>query len=370
MEKRGLDITNPQDVKVGLIQTRVEKIFPQIVMLDIKPQEWETLARRTERNKYFTKGNLLQHLSEIKGLSYEQLLPKLKSKTLPPRKAKRTEDIESSVMPLRKRRRLYGDKGPNCLFVETKHVSPVEEPMLLEQGVRITDLTPLPNTNHKTTPGKTRVRPVFEKVYDKNHMVLFKPCTPEGKKASQGAIKPKKCARKLDIHRPDSLQFVVTREKILSRKNMKRHRNQQQVTGMRCEEVFLNEGCEVEIRKQGSEYHWSHLIAWFLGGEQSRKNLIAGTAVSNYNTLKLVERFIEEKLSDLTISEINMTVNPIFEEDSNIPSLLEFNLDWKENQHSCSEKIFINPRTYCPVNRAMQETIAFQRSHYSQMAIK
>lgn len=366
MEKRGLDITNPPAVKVSLIQTHVEKIFPQVVVLDLKPEEWETLARKTEKNKYLTKGNLLQHLTEITGLSYEQLLSKLTSRILPPRKAKRSLDSESSAIPLKKRRRFNGDKGPNCFIVETKDVSPVEEPILLEQGVRITDLTPLPNTNHKTTPKKTRVRPVFEN----NHIVLFKPCTPEGKKAAQGAIKPKKCARKLDLHRPDSLQFVVTREKILSRKNMKRYRSQQQVTGMRCEEVFLNEGCEVEIRKQGSEYHWSHLIAWFLGGEQSRKNLIAGTAVSNYNTLKLVERFIEEKLSDLTISEINMTVNPIFEEDSNIPTLLEFNLDWKENQQSCFEKISINPRTYCPVNRAMQETIASQRTHYDSMVIK
>lgn len=368
IEKREWDITDSHDEKITLFQTRVQKIFPQISVLDLKSEEWETFRKRMEKNTYFTKGNLVQQLSEIKKRSYEEVLSELKSRTLPPRKSRRSVEAASQLPP-RKKRRFNGNKGPNCLIVETNDFSPNEIHRLMEQGVRITDLTPVSpeeDSNIKTTPGKTRVRPV----YKNNHRVLFKPCTPDGDKTSQGAAKPKKCARKLDLNLPESIEFTVTRETIRSRKNKRRHRSQQQVTGMRCEEVFANEGCDIEIRKQGSEYHWSHLIAWFLGGEQSSDNLVAGTAVSNYNTLKLVERFIDQKLSDHTIAEINMIVNPVFEEYSNIPVLLEFNLTWMENQHACFEKIFINPRTYCPVNEAMQETIASERAYHSEMIMK
>ncbi|WP_165482338.1 DNA/RNA non-specific endonuclease [Fluoribacter gormanii] len=240
---------------------------------------------------------------------------------------------------------------------------------LLEQGVRITDLSSAsPERGYKKlkqTLGKTKVR----SYYINNQVSFFKPLTPYGNKdecgmvnidKAQGLKIESKC-RKVLFERPGTILFTATREKPNKRQASKRRAGQNQLMGASCRDIFLAHCNDDLITIRGNDYHWPHLIAYFLGGEHSRKNIVPGTAASNYNTLELVEQFVAHQLIDEKVDEIKIKVEPYYNGDTLIPDELIFHLNWQKLGNNCFEKIHINPRSYQRVNGSIHNCIEFVR---------
>jgi hypothetical protein len=155
---------------------------------------------------------------------------------------------------------------------------------------------------------------------------------------------------------------------MIARQQVARRISQNTLMKASCREVFAAHGIDTVITSRGSKYHWSHLIAHFLGGEQESENLIPGTAASNYNTLELVEQFIAEKLI-LGIS-INIQVTPIYSSESLIPDELKFHLEWDEGGLHYTETLMINPRSYRRESPATLAVVGFFREAARSLALQ
>ncbi|ARG98476.1 DNA/RNA non-specific endonuclease [Legionella micdadei] len=361
--------------KTALFKRRALKVIPNLKKLRLEDDHWLQASVAVEKLgvKRLTSTTLLLVFSEITKTDIDKLHAELARKPLS-RSAKPIFDShQQHQRPLKRRRK---DSGENSfLFAgNTQLHSPIRK-----TGVRIIP-EPAPATPERgypqvyLTPNKTnKIRPFLSKRLG----TFFKPVTPDGPKprgkidismADRTKLRSKFKSYLFD--RPSPIEFTITLEKIEDRQGKKRIISQKKLTGISCIEVFKADGCSNEeyITVNGHDYHWSHMVAYFLGGDHHKENLIPATAAANYNILEVVENFIAEKMLNQVkedrISEIAVTVTPYYstESQSDIPDLLIFELNWQSpNGLNFAEKIEINPRSYQRVTGTMHRSIAVFR---------
>ncbi|VEG91961.1 DNA/RNA non-specific endonuclease [Legionella spiritensis] len=371
--------------RIKTLQSVITKRFPNIKCLDLSDQMWldlnNYLAKNSPSATRLSSLTILTGLSEILTIPYDDVVSALAVKKQHERTARKrpaTDENSSHSFSKHHKRRNNKSANDNPLILDSTN-TPFFSP-LKEQKIRYCALSP-----HKpirgysevfhTPEGKTLVRPLIKN----NAGSFFKPVTPVGDKASRGMADIHGARKsllfgntvpKLRYERPGPARFRATLAKLKDRAGQTRRCSQKQLTGASCRDVFQAHGHDVIIKNRGSDYHWSHLIAHFLGGNHNKENLIPGTAASNYNTLELVEQFIAQKLSsdDHAVPYIDITVNPRYGDDEAlIPDELIFNLDWQETRpdkttEARQETIYINPRSYQRVSPAMLDSIRVLRT--------
>ena len=359
-------------------KARVMNIIPRLSLLNLTELEWDELLSSSisDQTTKLTRFYILTSLSKMKELPYEALLDSLSipKEEILTRSAKHfpVTQAHSSAPKKRRFQSHVEDTKENPLILENTQSSiPFHSPMR-QLNVRVEKLEPAtPKCGHldlheKTTPGKTVVYCFFSNSAGS----LFKKRTPRGPKGmvnitEASLSKIEHDLPKLICARREPVSFEATLAKLMSRHGMRRRVGQFALTKATCKEVFKAHGVEVKLQSHGSEYHWSHLIAHFLGGDQTAENLVPGTASSNYMTLELVEKFIAEKLSNTKIKSIGICVKPFYSGESLIPDQLIFNLHWKESGVDQTEQIIINPRSHRPVTKPIARTLQFLRDQAS-----
>ncbi|KTC77882.1 DNA/RNA non-specific endonuclease [Legionella brunensis] len=349
---------------------RAKKCIPQIEQLKLERSEWLELIRRfnKQHSHRVTSASLFFHLEQIKHLSYQALVKTFHGEERPSRAVKRAplENKSSTV----KRRKYYEefDDSPNLLILAEDQETKFLHSPLAKQGVRVTSLDPATPTkdHHKVyrTPGGSKVRSLWSRTTGNSTIPFFKPLTPSPLKVkikgSEDKIKRK--IPKLLFVRHETIHFQATLEKLEERQDSKRRIGQNQLTGASCQSVFAVCDENIIIESRGSKYHWSHMIAYFLGGEQSIDNLVPATAASNYNVLEVIEQFIAQKLIEDKIPSINITVEPVYVDTTNIPGKLIFTLDWEELGKYCSETTHIDTRSHQRITKSMLMSIKLVRN--------
>ena len=354
--------------ELASFKERAMKQIPGLDSLSIQSSEWLDIKNDFEQQsiRHITQERLLSCISGLRRISYENLVAILR-KEQPARIAK--VNHESFQSPLRRRMRHPDDEKDienNPLILSKTTENNAFHSPLSKTGVRICDLiqaTPEHGyTDVKTTPGGTKVH----SVYSNTKASLYKPLThyKDTGMVNTTEASHEKLTRELsktNTSRPQRIHFTATRNQLLLRKYHSKRRSQYTLMNGTCREVFEAHGIETKSKTHGSHYHWSHLIAHFLGGAHSRDNIVPGTAVSNYNTLQLVEEFIARKLVNDCVLSINIQVDPSFSGVSLIPDELQFHLSWEEKGKHHSETITINPRSYQRATALMQSSIGILR---------
>ncbi len=354
------------DETIAAFKINATKHIPRISVLNLDRSEWSALIEHhtTKQVSRPSRFSILLALSDTLKIEYEALILQL-GKEQPSREAK--PFFNAPQIP-RKRKITNHDSEsslPNSMIMERTDNSILFQSPIAKR-VRLAKLEPATPeqgySNVKRTPGKTKVHAI----YSNGIGGLFKPLTPYNaqgmvniEKASHKVIKFK--LPKLVFDRPKCINFTATLPKMTERQNKSRRVAQNRLMQASCREVFAAHGTETVIKIHGSNYHWSHLIAHFLGGSQSQENLIPGTAASNYNTLELVEQFIARKLTDDKIVSIDISVNPTYSGESLIPDELLFQLKWMDAGRPYVENIAINPRSSQRITKSMHGTVELLR---------
>lgn len=360
--------------KLQVFQSKILSIVPRLETHSLEIHQWERLFNllNKERSRRLTPLFVLSALATIKAISYDELVVSLSRKPNA-RAAKRGFDLTADVsLPRIKRNRLdVSEKNP-AIVMASSRMSESLQHELTETGTRV--ITPSePVTPQKgfsvvhETPGGTKIRPIFVN----NVGSIFLPLSPQATPSrSKGMVeidgitneKIQSALPQLSfIKPPTSIEFVATLPKIIARQQFKRRASQNVLMKASCRDVFQAHGIDTVITSRGSQYHWSHLIAYFLGGAQARENIVAGTAASNYNTLELVEQFIAEKLTKDRVPSIHIQVSPNFSHALLIPNELVFDLAWEDADQQFKETIRINPRSYRREAKSMLATVGLFR---------
>ena len=356
--------------KIEQFQPGVKAKIPNISLLKLTDTDWLQLIAHAEKHQSvrLTATFILLALSKIKHEDYDKLVATLTVKQQP--RAAKALVISQLTSQVKRRCLSQDDEDPsnNPLIIES---SPFDSP-IKKMGVRVTELTPAtPEHGYsevKRTPDKTKVRLFFSNT----QAAFFKKLTPnrpettlrpEGMANIEDASETKilHALPQLQVARIEAVHFVATLEKLEARHGAQRRIGQNTLMRSSCRNVFEAHGVKVAVKCHGSYYHWSHLIAYFLGGEQSTDNLVPATAASNYNTLELIEQFVADKLRGGTVSNIDIRVEPTYSGESLIPDEVIFHLSWMEANISNLEKIAINPRSYQRITQSMRSSVAFLR---------
>jgi hypothetical protein len=348
-----------------------QKKLPGIDKLDLDDAQWRKLERR-----YLAKGRnkltalfLLQNITSILNVDYASLLEMLKKRS--PREHQPNLHQEHTHYRLR---RFYHRKfnKENKLILSSNQSDPSLHSPLKQLNVRIVPhLLPATPDAHNTprykTPGlQTRVRSVYRNELGE----LFQPETPDKQSFEQTDMTKKtlkKAFPKLRIKQSKPIRFTCTQQKLFEYSGQPRRFSQRQLAGASCQEIFTFLAKDKQtIKISGNQYHWSHLIAHFLGGEASEKNLAPATAASNYETLNKIERFIAEKLISRTTESIHITVTPIYHKEALIADELIYTLEWQEldeqlNAIDKCEKVSIHPKSYQRSTIHEERTLEYMR---------
>lgn len=333
--------------------------------LSISRSEWLSLIEKFEQRgrKILNSSFFITTLSMIRKTSYSKITDLL-SREQPSRESKIKPTSTPQTPPQRKR--YAPDSGVNPLVADTL-LSPLRA-KLEATGVRVVPLhaaTPekgYPQTVR--TPGNTKYRPLCAV----NNNSLFKPLTPIGREPRSGRVDLSQANQEniaegvpnLIWKRPSTVTFSANLDTLIERSNQNRRTSQKQLTHESASNVFRAHGIQIESQ-DSRHYHWAHLIAYFLGGDQDTVNLVPSTAAANYNTLEAIELFIKDKLISKKTAEIKIIVEPKFSGDELIPELLIYQLSWKEAALDFSETFYINPQSYQRITQCMHKSIAVLR---------
>lgn len=338
--------------------------------LDLKPlavsrSEWLSLIEKFEQQKRQVLNStfFLITLSMIRKTSYYKITALL-SREQPSRDAK--AQVPAVPMTPPQRKRYAADNGVNPLVAHTL-LSPLNT-KLQATGVRVVPLHPATPEKGELqtvrTPGHTKYRALCTV----NSHTLFKPLTPVGQQPRTGRVDLSQANREniaqavpnLNWKRPSTVTFIANLDILTERSNQSRRSNQTQLTRESASNVFRAHGIQIESQDT-RHYHWAHLIAYFLGGDQDTVNLVPSTAAANYNTLEAIELFIKDKLISKKTAEIKISVEPKFSGDELIPELLIYKLSWKEAAQDYTETFYINPQSYQRITQSMHKSIAVLR---------
>lgn len=329
--------------RISDLKTRVEKLFPTIEMLGLTQEEWVKLEKEivSHKIKKISSTNVLGLLSEITGKQYDFLETALR-KTHEPRTTRNAAPSKpSSTLSFHNHRhKPYDTVSPLIMKKD-----PTKPPITTPKGVRSAELADVITPGHKPfplqqTPEGTRYR----KVASIQKRELFSKATPDKPKTAGQPLQ----ASRFHYKRPESTKNTcrVTLEKIKERSGKKRRVSQRQLTGGTALEAFKMEGFSQAENAHGREFHWSHLIAHFLGGKHTAQNIVPTTARANYNTLNTIEFFISEKLSSTQnpIPYIDVEVTTRYGDDTSlVPAELIYKLTWKEKGEDQEDSYHIKP---------------------------
>lgn len=380
-----LQAVNQQKIileEIALFKNRALSVIPSLKVLELSNEEWRKMQTLVEERKSqrLTRKTLLIVLSEVKHIDISQLINDL-TQTSKNRAAKPvfSSDKEERTLKLY-RRHMPGEN--RLMFAGAKELhSPLKK-----TGVRILHSPPrrVVSENPKVfwSPGETQqIRPVM----DKELGTLYDKVTPEPpfKRIKRMTATAETLRRKFPGYvytRPGPINFTITAETIENRRSVKRPVSQRQLTGAASVEVFKVEGYGDErLVVSGRQCHWSHLIAYFLGGIHSKENLVPTSAAANYNILDTVEHFIADKILNKDraerVGEIRLEVTPYYapENKGDIPDLLYFNLNWISPHHSdvrLKETIEIKPDSFRRFTSSMQKSFSVFRKVEEEVLVK
>jgi hypothetical protein len=356
--------------KIEKFKKQAIKQVPGLPILKLSDDEWVELCpfREEQLTSRLSSTYILQTLSDIrKPTTYDDLIRTLTKESLP-RAAKKASTIEPTYVAKRKCFRQTSDSrvDTTLVFEKTEMTTAFNSPMA-KKGIRVSSLTPATPVHGyscvKRTPKGTQLR----QAYSNSHGSIYKfltPIKPDGRVSLNNAKRTiiELQLPKLRFERTEDVYFQATLQKILTRQGVKRRIGQNTLMKASCQEVFAAHGVETVKMTHGSKYHWSHLIAHFLGGEQSRTNLGPATAASNYNTLELVEEFIAKKLSEDNVSSIGIHVELKYSGESLIADEIIFRLNWIDNDNkSGTEMSHINPRSHQRFSQSFYDAIDLLR---------
>ena len=332
----------------------ITKRIPNIPLLAITEDEWAQLAKQKSSKVAL----ILEKLSVTRQSSYRTLLKMLTVKEPSSRSAKTPAIINETTYQPKRRRSRNNDQDDNPLICASSEIpSPFQTP-IRNSGVRMTELEPAtPEYNYsdvKKTPGGTKVHALFSTYHSDSKITLYKPFTPYKRPgqvggminiehASSAAVEQK--LPKSGVTRQQPISFEATLDRLNERKHTRRRVGQNTLMNSSCREFFEASGIKTTLKPHGSDYHWSHLIAYFLGGPQLRENIVPSSATANYKTLQLVEQFIANKLEQRCTSSILLCATPSYSGESLIPDEVQFCLTWVEAGKNFTENITINPRS-------------------------
>jgi hypothetical protein len=276
-------------------------------------------------------------------------------------------------------------KESNPLIINSSQITSAMKKAFENTGVRAAMLKPvvaeIGYSNMMTTPNGKQVRPLCSL----GGLSLFKPVTPFSKLSEQARADLTNASQNtivnhlpwLNAQRAEPIEFTATLDIIQEWAKKTRRESLGQFMGASASEVFIAHGIEVDSSHRRS-HHWAHLIAHFLchsqhitSNEKQLINLVPSTAAANYNTLKMVERFIKQTLENKRTDRMHISVDPIFKGEALIPDSLVYTLTWNEKKTN-GEMIkhqhvyYINPPSYERVTRVMKESILMLRQIYSE----
>lgn len=351
-----------------------EKKVPGIDRLELNNQQWQMLAKSCfdVAKTRITKRIILQNLTEVLDISYNKMVDKIAKKTLRDHKIIRKQTAPCYSRHWHKRR-TYGNKN-RFITSETDSEAALHSPLKKLHVRVVSHLVPVTpdgknDATHKTPETHTRLRPVYHGVSGK----LFQPITPEHKRFKfKEALSSLKALQEktpgLTIDQAEPVKFTCTLAKIVEKSGQARRFDQKQIAGESCKNVFILCAEDLNMVKiDGNQYHWSHLIAHFLGGDAKKENLTPGTAASNYETLHKIELFIARKLSNHETDSIEITITPRYTNQAIIADQLIYTLNWaerdKENRWIAKQETHIIYPTSCRRSTSLEmKTIDHMRS--------
>ncbi len=331
-------------------KNRVTAFIPNIKLLELTDLHWLKVSKlyqemgRTNLNYKL----LVLAIGQITAINYEHLNRHL-SLRQPPRRSKsifKDSQPAPAFHSNSKRNKPLTDLVPSTYVMNARTVPAT----LAATGVKPKSLMPVtPGKGGYRAPFQSPGNSIYHEIINYNGLTLFDKATPikdqarivEHHSPLHAAIKGYKQAKEI--------RFTVNKETIESCSSKKRIVSQKALTGISCRDVFIDYGDNDAKQLRGNDFHWSHLRAHFLGGQQSRENLAPGTAVSNYNTLKIVEYYIEKKLNAGDCSSIDVIATPYYHGKNKIPYDVVFKLTWNESSLGNAqqqETISINPRSH------------------------
>lgn len=155
------------------------------------------------------------------------------------------------------------------------------------------------------------------------------------------------------------MKYVVTLKAMQQRKGNRRVPDQRQLFDKSSREYFIEHGDENAKNRSGRLYHFSHIHAFYQGGEQSRDNLLPTTAQANYKTLKFVEKPIEKLLKTNCTDKVEVLAKSYYSnKKSRIPIHIHYQLSWIDKTGKLHQEDYdIDPRSHRKTNRSALKTI-------------
>lgn len=345
---------------------REQKFCQQIqhTSLNITPEEWLMLEKRFHKENYVkvTKGFLLNALSDIRKVPVQSLLLNItETRNQPEREAKRVRESEvEGPISFKKSKYYHKDEGENALIYEADKENSTLQANLKDKGVRITTLeNASPEKGHpflKRTESGRKVRPVS----NINNHCFFKALTPEKPTNEISKEQIKNALPKTTYELASPISFNVTYQNIMQAAGKSRGRSAKAIKGHSANDFFDAHGLNESPTKKSKNKHFHHLHAHCLGGPQQFDNLIPGTAESNYNTFKLVEKQSLDILADKKTELVQTKVVPSYTDNSLIPYSLTYTTDYVLNNPKplhFKEIVYIQPKSTYLYNRKEIESI-------------
>jgi hypothetical protein len=344
--------------KIDLALSRFK--LKRIALLNIKTAEWEKIFEHYLRLERLSPSfsDIVIKLAEIRHEDYDTLLDSIRHKN-PTRQVAIASPIHKNQISIRR----YKRQGDNPLIVNPKSIRKRLLAQLTRTGVTPKALTPAsPQKGYRTdhlmrTPHGHKVH-AYSQV---NGHTLFKPLTPKGNKSDGGRLFIEKT--NYDALEPaEPIEFSASLASLLKGHSHHRRVSQKHLMGLSCKDLFEKHGTDTVIHGKSHDFHWSHLIAFFLGGPHHAKNLFASTATANYNMLEVVEHYIAEQLINKKTDLIQIKVTPFYGEQELIPMAVEIKLNFtRKNGKDHHETFHVNPQSFSKVNALMHRSINLMR---------
>ncbi|QRN04791.1 hypothetical protein GH742_13500 [Legionella sp. MW5194] len=358
-------------------QADIKKIVPGVVNLHLNESQWQDLSDRmpTDKSQHqampgkkLTFTRIVLALSKVTA-QHPNLIIKQISNKQPSRACKKEPTPQTVLRPgKRKIDQVLNPEDNQFVSEKKKLTTPLKETGVVGKD-SLTHVTPKHGyTREALTPGGTRVRLFFSN----SRGSLYKKVTPVGNRMNQGKVDLSKARKRLFDEklpttlykaRPKTQRFVATLNQMLP-EGQSRLCSQKQLTQATCKDIFIAHGHDEATTTHGNQYHWSHLVAHFLGGDHSIDNLIPATRQCNLSILQIVEREIADRLKS-GIPSITITVTPHYDQDDSlIPSEIIYRLEWLKkdcDNEFHHEEIRFNPASYGFPTRSMRASIDYLR---------
>ncbi len=251
-----------------------EKI-PGIDALQMYEVKWNQLKKNVGEGK-ISSTLVFRSLSGLFNKSPENLQAILTHKKSLYREAKLKSFSTPNKSGLKRSWSTHSDSmDENSLILEKKEQSSTYDSPIRKIGVRMEQLQPAtPVKGYSEVKRTPENNSKVYRIYSNNQASLYKKLTPEHQKLKlKDAIENHKISSKpraLFKEQPGPISYLATQAQYKESQGVKRRCQQKQVTGLTCLEVFKDHSADILFKPKGHHYHWAHLIAHFLGGQQTR----------------------------------------------------------------------------------------------------